>query len=136
MAVAGGHLKKGNASQMKRLLILLAAFALVATAADVSGTWKGTMETPMGAMDNTLVLKADGAKLTGSLQGGPGGDMKIDEGKIDGDKVSFSVSMEFGKLVYSGTFTADDLKLKISFGAGGGPGGDMPPMELNCKRVK
>jgi hypothetical protein len=122
---------------MRKLLFLLMALALAASAADVSGTWKGSMETPGGAMESTIVLKADGAKLTGSMQGGPGGDMKIDEGKVDGDKVSFSVSMEFGKLVYAGTFTADEMKLKMSFGGGeGGPGGDMPPMELICKRVK
>ena len=33
---------------MKRLLLLTAAFALVALAADVTGTWKGTAETQMG----------------------------------------------------------------------------------------
>ena len=64
--------------------------------------------------------------------------MKIEEGKIDGDKVSFAVNMEFGKLTYSGTFTDDTLKLKMSFGGGaaGGPGGDMPAMEITCKRQK
>jgi hypothetical protein len=119
---------------MRKLLFLLAVLALTASAADISGTWKGTIETPGGSFENTFVLKAEGAKLTGTLQGGPGGEMKIDEGKVDGDKVSFSVTMEFGKLNYAGTFSADDMKLKISFGDGGG--GDMPPMELNCKRVK
>ena len=127
---------------MLKIAVLLAAAAMAAFAADVSGTWKGTMETPMGSMESTFVLKADGAKLTGSVQGGPGGEMKIDEGKVDGDKVSFSISMDFGKLSYSGTFTDDQLKLKLSFGGGpdggpgGGPGGDMPPMEIVCKRAK
>lgn len=120
-------------TNMRRLLILMLALALAASAADVSGTWKGTIETPGGAFENTFVLKAEGAKLTGTLQGGPGGEMKIDEGKVDGDKVSFSITMEFGKLTYAGTFTADDLKLKVSMSGGGG---EMPPMELNCKRVK
>ncbi len=71
---------------MRKLLFLLMALALVASAADISGTWKGTIETPGGSFDNTFVLKAEGAKLTG-LQGGPGGELKIDEGKVDGDKV-------------------------------------------------
>jgi hypothetical protein len=118
---------------MRKLLFLLAVLALTASAADISGTWKGTLETPGGSFENTFVLKADGANLTGTLQGGPGGELKIDEGKIDGDKVTFTVTMEFGKLTYAGTFTADDLKLKVSMSGGGG---DMPPLELNCKRAK
>ena len=44
------------------------ALAVVAFAADIAGTWKGTMETPMGSMENTIVLQADGATLTGSVK--------------------------------------------------------------------
>ena len=51
---------------MKWLLILAAVFAFTASAADVAGTWKATMETPQGAMENTFVFKMDGANLTGS----------------------------------------------------------------------
>jgi hypothetical protein len=118
---------------MRRLIFLLAIVALAALAADtISGTWKGTIETPGGSFENTFILKADGAKLTGTLQGGPGGELKIEEGKIDGDKVSFAVNMDFGKLSYTGAVSGDDLKLKVTFGGGG----DMPPMDINCKRVK
>ena len=117
---------------MRRLIFLLAVLALAAFAADITGTWKGTIDTPGGTFDNTFILKADGATLTGTLQGGPGGELKIEEGKIDGDKVSFAVNMEFGKLSYTGAVSGDDLKLKVTFGGGG----DMPPMEINCKRVK
>jgi len=119
---------------MRKLLCLLAVFVLVASAADVvTGTWKGNIETPGGTFENTFVLKADGNKLTGTLQGGPGGESKIEDGKVDGNNVSFAVNMEFGKLSYAGAVNGDELKLKVSFG---GEGGNMPPMELNCKRVK
>jgi hypothetical protein len=117
---------------MSRLLCLFAVFVLVASAADVvTGTWKGTVETPGGTFENTFVLKADGNTLTGTLQGGPGGELKIEEGKVDGNNLSFVVNMEFGKLSYAGAVSGDDLKLKVTFG-----GGDMPPLEINCKRVK
>ena len=117
---------------MRNLICLLAVLSLVAFAADaVTGTWKGNIETPVGTFENTFILKADGDKLTGTLQGGPGGEMKIEEGKVDGNNISFVVNMEFGKLSYTGAVSGDDLKLKVSFG-----GGEMPPMDINCKRVK
>ena len=44
---------------MKWLPILLAAFALTASAADVTGTWKGTAETPAGTIERTFIFKVD-----------------------------------------------------------------------------
>ncbi len=116
---------------MRKLLCLLAALTFTAYAADVvTGTWKGTVETPGGTFENTFTFKVDGNKLTGTLQGGPGGELKIEEGKVDGNNVSFVVNGEFGKLSYTGAVDGDDLKLKMTFG-----GGEMPPLEINCKRV-
>jgi hypothetical protein len=82
----------------------------------------------------TFELKADGKKLTGTvsgLTGGGGGrrgggglsadasaptDRQISDGKIDGNKVSFSVKIDRGGqtsvTTYKGTFTDDELKLK------------------------
>ena len=116
---------------MRKLFWSLAAMALVAYAAAIDGTWKGNVDTPAGTFETTLVLKADGNQLTGTVQGGPAGEMKVEEGKIDGDKVSFVVNMDFGKLSYAGTVSGDDLNLKVTLADGG-----MPPMDLNCKRVK
>ncbi len=117
---------------MRTLLCLFFALAFTASAADVvTGTWKGTVDTPGGTFENTFIFKAEGGTLTGTLQGGPGGELKIEEGKVDGNNVSFAVNMEFGKLSYTGAVNGDDLKLKVTFG-----GGDMPPLEINCKRVK
>src|SRR3954466_9088410 len=76
-------------------ILLVASFALMA--ADVSGKW--TFEQP-GRGGNpgrpvTITLKADGAKLTGSVPAmGRGGDnppppTEITDGKVDGNNVSF-----------------------------------------------
>ena len=46
---------------------LVAVFALTASAADVAGTWKSSMETPNGAFEQTYTFKVDGAKLTGKV---------------------------------------------------------------------
>jgi len=105
-------------------ILLVASFALMA--ADVSGKW--TFEQP-GRGGNpgrpvTITLKADGAKLTGSVPGmGRGGDnppppTEITDGKVDGNNVSFTVKREFnGNTMvqkYEGTVSGDEMKLKIT----------------------
>ena len=110
------------------VLIAALALALTAFAADVAGTWKGTLETPMGPMENTIVLAADGASLTGSVKT-DFFEAKIENGKLDGDKVAFEINIEFGKLVYEGALAGDDLKLNVT-----GPDGSKIP--LTAKRQK
>jgi hypothetical protein len=98
---------------MRKLLLLSIVLALAAFAADVTGAWKGTLETPMGAMELTLNAKAEGAALTGTLSF-MGNDLKLEKGKIDSDKVSFEVNPEFGTMAYSGTVSGDEMKLTLS----------------------
>ena len=124
-------------------ILLVASFALMA--ADVSGKW--TFEQP-GRGGNpgrptTITLKADGAKLTGSVPGmGRGGDnppppTEITDGKVDGNNVSFTVKREFnGNTMvtkYEGTVSGDEMKLKITR-----TGQDGTPMtnEVVAKRAK
>jgi hypothetical protein len=105
-------------------ILLIASCALMA--ADVSGKW--TFEQP-GRGGNpgrpmTITLKADGAKLTGSVPGmGRGGDnppppTEITDGKVDGNNISFTVKREFNGnamvIKYEGVVNGDEMKLKIT----------------------
>jgi len=110
------------------ILTAVLALAVAAFAADIAGTWKGTLETPMGPMENTIVLAAAGASVTGSVKT-DFFEAKVENGKLDGDKVSFEINVEFGKLVYEGTLAGDDLKLNVT-----GPDGSKIP--LIAKRQK
>ena len=102
---------------MKRLLFLLAAFALVALAADVTGTWKGTADTPMGKVERTFVFKVDGDKLTGETTSSLTGKSTIADGKIDGDKISFNVAVSAQgydlKLHYTGVVNGKQIKFHV-----------------------
>jgi hypothetical protein len=119
---------------MRKSIFLLAALSLAAFAADVTGSWKASLETPNGSMEFTYVFKADGTTVTGTVQSQMG-EMKIDEGKLDGDKISFSVTPgDFGKISYSGTVKGDEMTLNFTFS---GAAADMPPMPpIVAKRVK
>ena len=97
---------------MKWLLILLAACALSASAADISGNWKGTAETSEGTIERSFVFKVDGNMLTGETTSNNFGKSTIDDGKIDGDSVSFMIRISLGgndaKVHYKGKITNDN----------------------------
>ncbi|MFN7919840.1 MAG: hypothetical protein U0Q16_07065 [Bryobacteraceae bacterium] len=107
---------------MKLFRFLLAAAMMVtfAFAGDVSGKWKYSMAGRNGnTVENTLTLKADGDKLTGTVSGRMG-DTAIQDGKVSGDEVSFNVVRNFNgnemKIAYKGKLEGDSLKLNIAMG--------------------
>jgi hypothetical protein len=75
-----------------------------------------------GTVTQTLMLKATGDKLTGSLEGGRGGPVEISDGTVNGNDVAFKVVREFGgnrfEQNFKGTVAGDELKLTISGGRG------------------
>jgi hypothetical protein len=99
---------------MKRQIALFLICAGIALAADASGTWKASIETPNGNIENTFVLKVDGAKLTGTVAGGPMGETQISEGKVDGDNISFAVVSSFNgnefRINYKGKVSDSEIK--------------------------
>jgi hypothetical protein len=104
---------------MKRLLLLVAS-ALAVFAADVTGNWKATAEGPNGTMERTLTLKADGGKLTGETVSSFVGKSVIENGKVDGDAISFEITAKIQdnemKIQYKGKVTgADSMALTSEF---------------------
>ncbi len=99
---------------MKRLLATLLICAAVAFAADATGTWKASIETPNGNIETTFALKVDSGKLTGTVTSGQMGESKISEGKVDGDSISFSVVREFNgnefRINYKGKVSNTEIK--------------------------
>ena len=98
------------------LVLALSLVAAPAFAADVDGKWAGTISTPGGDFPVAFEFKADGATLTGTTQSPDGMSINIKDGKIDGDKVTFGVSLDFGgmaiDIVYSGVVTPMEMKMK------------------------
>ena len=102
------------------LVITLCVVAFVPLrAADVDGKWSGSIDTPMGAIPIEFNFKADGATLNGAMGGPDGGQIPIKNGKVDGNKISFNVSIDFGGMsldfVYAGTVSGDTLQMSSDF---------------------
>ena len=118
---------------MKWLLILIAVFAAPALAADVSGTWKATAEGPNGSMERTFVFKVDGSKVTGETTSSIFGKSTITDGKVDGDNVTFTITVKFQdnemKLNYKGKANGNEIKFTVENPNGG------PSIEWNAKKV-
>ena len=119
------------AAALSAAVMLAAPWA--AYAADVTGKWKGDMG---GDFTLTFDFKQDGTKLTGAADGPGGEPMKIQDGKVEGNKISFTVNFNDMKIVHEGTIDGDEITLTIKMdgGPGGGPGGAPGPIKL--KRVK
>ncbi len=137
-----------------RSLIFTVLFMLVAGmsfAADIDGSWKGSMDMMGQAMELGFTFKANGPELTGTHKGPQGDEYPITEGKIDGDKISFVVKvtgqMEM-KINYEGKIAGEEITLTFKMDMGdmggapggapaGGPGGGMPEMPpIVLKKVK
>ena len=115
-----------------RWMIAAAALTLwVSFAAEIDGKWTGQVQGRNGPQTQTLMLKADGNTLTGTIEGGRGGPVQITDGKIDGGNVFFKVIREFqdNKITqeYKGAVSEGELKLTVSGGRGG-------PAEVTYKK--
>jgi hypothetical protein len=104
-------------------LLLFALSPAIALAADITGTWTGAMKGPDGNADFQLsfTFKQDGTKFTGSVQGPQGEAIPITDGKLEGDKLTFSVSFNGMTITHEGTISGDEIKMtsKSDQGFGG-----------------
>ncbi len=108
---------------MKTVLRLVSFIAFIsllpaARAGDVSGTWKGAFDFQGSSIPVTIQLKADGSKVTGTIQTGRVEGLtttsaEIHDGTVSGDTVSFWVNTDYQgqtyKLMYKGKLTADEI---------------------------
>ena len=74
------------------------------------GTWTITLNTPMGAQPGTLNLKTNGDSLEGTMTG-PQGDVALENGKVDGDSLSWDINAVQMAMMINFTATLDGDKI-------------------------
>lgn len=117
-----------------RILYIIPMFlslVLAVWAADVTGKWTAQVPGRNGNMrDVTFNLKSSGESLTGTMSA-RNGDVPISDGKIDGDSISFTVTLEFGgntvKQMYTGKVAGSEIHFKRE-------GGQGQPIDFVAKR--
>jgi hypothetical protein len=101
-----------------RLVFLLPFLVVLLNAAGASGTWKGDFNFNGTTVPMTFNLTAAGEGLTGTVEGLPTSPTEVQDGKVDGDTISFWVITEYQgdtyKLVYKGKVSDD--RIQFTFG--------------------
>ena len=115
---------------------LIAALAFAAAAADATGKWSGTFTQENGDGGGAILnLKQSGDTVTGT--GGPedGPQWPISEGKVAGNKVTFTVKSADENVTYKCdlTLSGDNLKGDVVVTA---PDGSTQKATLDMHRVK
>ena len=101
-------------SMMKTLLMTAMAvlMTLTVSAADLAGTWKGSMETQGGPVDVTITIHP-GATLAGKIKAGEY-EGTIENAKLNGDNIAFDMNIDPGTVKYVGTVAGDEMKLNVT----------------------
>jgi hypothetical protein len=101
-------------SCMPLLAIALFVVPTALRAADLTGTWKGPMQS---GGDTVFQLKADKDAITGNMLGRDGKPYPV-TGKMDGDNVSMTVAFEWQSqpvtLLVTGKIAGDDMQVHIA----------------------
>lgn len=111
-------------------LLMIASAKPVFAATDVTGTWTGTLNAPDGTtFPLSFTFKQDGEKVTGTVLGPQGDPLAIDNGKLDGDKLTFTVSFNGMTISHECTVTGDEMKMTTKTDSD-----QIPPMQMTLKR--
>ena len=100
--------------------LLLAMGCLCVHAADISGKWKGKFITPVGVNNYVYNFQVNGNVLTGTTLSSDTGPSVVQNGKINGNDLSFTEPAHYNgspiTVTYTGKVMGDKIKLVRTFG--------------------
>ena len=73
----------------------------------IDGNWKGTRETPNGTFEITYAFNVEGNVLTGTWKT-EFGETQLENGKVDGKKISYTISFNGMTINSTGELISDD----------------------------
>jgi hypothetical protein len=93
-------------------LVMTIGMAASAFAADVTGKWVGSVETPNGPIELTYDLKADGETLSGTVASAMGS-LPLNKGKIAGNVLTYEVAIENAVITHQATVNDAGTEIAI-----------------------
>ena len=109
------------------VVVLILCSLVFVYAADISGKWTAEFDSQVGLQKYTYEFTVDGAAFTGKASANIAGtdmESEIVDGKIDGDKISFTEKLDYQgmplTITYTGTVAGDEMNLSRDVGGQGG----------------
>jgi imidazolonepropionase-like amidohydrolase len=94
-----------------------------AAVAQVGGAWRLTIDSPQGAQTVTMNITQTGPTFTAKVSGLPTGDADVTDGRIAGNKATWSLSLNMGgnalQLDFSGDIAGSKMTGTVALGAFG-----------------
>jgi hypothetical protein len=111
------------------VLSFLILFGVAAvSASNLDGKWKGSVPSPDGgSLELTYLFKVDGEKLTGSVTSEMG-EILISSGKVTGDEFEYSLDINGMVIKDKGKLVGEEIKIKST--------SEWGENEITLKRVK
>lgn len=102
---------------MKNLLTTtLLLLSLTAVAQKIDGNWKGTRQTDNGSFEVNYTFKVEGKVLTGTWKT-QFGEAQLQNGKVEGKKISYTISINDRTLNYTGEIISkNEIKITNEMG--------------------
>jgi hypothetical protein len=107
-------IKLGEITVVTRIFALLCLFAASSVTwaqTPIDGDWNFTMSSPMGSVTAKVTMMVAGDALTGQFDLGGGRTWPIEEGKVDGNNISFKINRDGASMTYamSAQVTGDEF---------------------------
>lgn len=99
------------------LFSFLIVFVMVCLAADLTGTYKGSVIFQERKLDIVYKLKAEGEILTGAIHS-EYGELPIFDGKINGSDFTYKIDIGNGPMEAKGKFMTDSIEITSNLGGG------------------
>jgi hypothetical protein len=94
------------------MIVLVEGFAFAATEKPaIEGRWEGKLRTGNGDATMAFRFEVKGQVLTG-ISETPAGSQTIDDGKVNGNRISFNTTVNGNLIKHEGTVSGDTIQLQ------------------------
>jgi len=97
-----------------KIILFVASFMMTLVINDHTGSWKYSVDTPDGSYTGLIVLESADGVYTGEMRSDEGIIMKLKDLEVEGNDISFNITVQGYQVDFDGTFKGDTLESSAS----------------------